>query len=198
VANTTANVRLVHMGTLEHPTVRRLTADEAMRMVEAGILGEDEPVELLDGVLVEMSPPGPEHVDATINLAERLREAYVGRGRIREEKPLAAGAYSLPEPDIAVVRGAAGTFAKRHPTGAEAVLVVEIAWSSQRENRRKAAIYAAGGVEVYWLLDLAARQLELRTTPEDGAYLVTRILGEDDVVALPGSDVRWTVRELLP
>jgi len=182
------------MATLEHPTIRRLTADEAMRMVEAGILGEDEPVELLDGMLVEMSPPGAEHVDATINLAERLREVYVGRGRVREEKPLAAGAYSLPEPDIVVLRGAV---AKRPPTGAEAVLVVEIAWSSQRENRRKASIYAAGGVEVYWLLDLAARQLELRTMPVDGAYLVTRILSEDEVVELPESDERWVVRDLL-
>jgi len=85
-----------------------------------------------------------------------------------------------------------------HPTGRDALLVVELAWSSQRIDRRKAAIYAAGGVEVYWLIDLAARKLELRTTPVDGAYQVTRILGEDDVVPLPESDVRWTVRELLP
>jgi hypothetical protein len=54
------------------------------------------------------------------------------------------------------------------------------------------------GVETYWLLDLAARCLEVRTTPEGGAYQVTRVLGEDDVVEPPGSDVRWTVRDLLP
>jgi Uma2 family endonuclease len=96
------------------------------------------------------------------------------------------------------VRGDIAAFALRHPTGAEAVLVAEIAWTSQRVNRRKAAIYAAGAVEVYWLVDLAARKLELRTTPVDGVYLVTRVLGEDDVVELPESSERWRVRDLLP
>ncbi len=48
------------------------------------------------------------------------------------------------------------------------------------------------------LVDLAARRLELRTMPVDGAYQVTRILGEDDVVALPESNERLTVRDLLP
>lgn len=78
------------------------------------------------------------------------------------------------------------------------LLVVELAWSSQREDRYKAPTYAAGGVERYWLLDLQARTLEVRAKPVDGGYQVTRILGEDDVVELPESDVRWTVRELLP
>ena len=52
-----------------YPAIRRLTADEAIRMVDAGILGEDEPVELLDGVLVEMSPQGQRHVAASTRLA---------------------------------------------------------------------------------------------------------------------------------
>lgn len=188
------------METSEHPTVRRFTADEAMRMVDAGILGEDEHVELLDGTLVEMSPQGPEHADAIANLSDRLRAAYPGMRRIRPQLPIAIDTYSLPEPDLAVVRGQPGTYAHRHPTGPETILVIELAWSSQRENRRKASIYAAGGVEVYWLLDLAARKLEVRTTPVDGAYQVTRILAEDDVVELPESpsDVRWIVRDLLP
>ena len=84
------------------------------------------------------------------------------------------------------------------PTGLDAILVAEVCSSSQSIDRRKASIYALGGVEVYWLVDLAARTLELRTTPVDGAYQVTRILGEDDVVELPQSGERRTVRDLLP
>jgi Uma2 family endonuclease len=185
------------MGTGEHTSFRRFTAEETMRMVEVGILGEDERLELLDGVLVEMTPPGPEHASTTVTLGDRLRAVYAGRAHVREEKPIVSGTYSLPEPDIAVVRGGASSFTHRHPTGAEAILVVEIAWSTQRENRRKASVYAAGGVEVYWLLDLVARRLELRTTPADGTYRVTRTLAEDDVVELPESTERWIVRELL-
>jgi Uma2 family endonuclease len=168
-------------------------------MVEEGIVGEDEHLELLDGALVEMSPKGPEHAGTTMQVADRLRAAYSGVARVREEKPLTIDAYNLPEPDIAVVRGS-DRFLRRHPTGPETVLVIELAWSSQRRDRRKAAIYAAGRVETYWILDLEARRLEVRTTPLDGTYQVTRALGEEDVVELPESQpaVRWTVRDLLP
>ena len=197
MATATANVRLDRMETSERPAVRRFTADEAMRMVEAGIVGEDEHVELLDGALVEMSPQGPKHAVSVRRLAKRLRAVYEN-AEVLEEKPLAISAHDLPEPDVAVVSQREDDYLDGHPNGREAILVVELAWTSQRIDRRKAPIYAAGGVEVYWLIDLAARKLELRTTPVDGAYQVTRILGEDDVVALPGSDVSWTVRELLP
>lgn len=165
-------------------------------MVETGILGEDEHVELLEGALVEMSPQGPEHASAISVLADRLREIYVGHARVREEKPLSIGPYSLPEPDIAVVRGKAEAYARKHPVGGECVLVVETAFSSQRIDRRKGRIYAAGGVEVYWLIDVVARKLELRTAPVDGVYQVTRVLGESDVVELPESSERWLVRDL--
>jgi Uma2 family endonuclease len=183
----------------DQPTVRRFTADEAMQMVELGILDEDEHVELLDGALVEMSPKGPEHASSTARLSDRLRAVYPG-GRVREEKPLTIDAYNLPEPDIAVVRAIDGGYLRRHPTGAETVLVIELSWSSQRRDRRKAAVYAAGRVETYWILDLEARRLEARTTPVDGAYQVTHVLGEDEVVELPESKpaVCWTVRDLLP
>ena len=126
--------------------------------------------------------------------ARRLRDD----AHVREEKPLSASPHDLPEPDVAVVRGRLEDYADRHPTGPDAGLVVELARSSRSIDRRKASIYAAGGVEVYWVVDLVARRLEVRTTPVDDAYQVTRILGEDDVVELPGSGTRWTVRDLLP
>jgi hypothetical protein len=197
VAAATVNVKMEDMAMLEHPTLRRITAREAMRMVDAGILGEDEPVELLDGVLVEMSPQGQRHVAATTRLAERLRGIYARTAQVLEEKPLATGPTDLPEPDVSVVRGRIEDYAEL-PTGLDAILVAEVCWSSQSIDRRKASIYALGGVEVYWLVDLATRKLELRTTPVDGAYQVTRILGEDDVVELPHSGERRTVRDLLP
>jgi Uma2 family endonuclease len=154
-------------------------------------------VELLGGALVEMSQQGPEQAYATTKLSDRLRAAYRGHFQVREEKPLAAGEHDLPDPDVAVFRGGDADYWSRHPGGRDSILVAELAWSSQSIDRRKAPIYAAAGVPVYWLVDLAARRLELRTTPVDGAYQVTHVLGEDDVVELPESTERWTVRELL-
>ncbi len=167
-------------------------------MVDAGILGKNEPVELLDGVLVEMSPQGPIHAASISGVADRLRTAYAGRATVREEKPLAAGPYSLPEPDIAVVRGRPGDYMTGHPGSPDVIVAIELAWSSQNEDRRKAAVYAAAGVAVYWLVDLKDRRLEVRTNPLDGAYTSTQVLAETDVVSVPELDVRWSVRDLLP
>jgi len=127
-----------------------------------------------------------------------LRGAYPGAGRVREEKSLAIDPYNLPEPDIVVLRSDSSAYVRRHPSGPETLLVVELSWSSQRRDRRKASIYAAGGVDVYWILDLETRRLEVRTAPVDDAYQVTQLLGEDDVIDLPESEHRWTVRDLLP
>src|SRR5258706_3897541 len=102
------------MAMLDDTSLRRFTAAEAMRMVDVGILDEDEHVQLLDGVLVAMSPEGPEHVYTMAKLADRLRAVYPGPARVREAHPVTIGAYSLPEPDIAVVRGQIDTYAHRH------------------------------------------------------------------------------------
>ena len=177
--------------------VRRFTGDEAIRLVETGIVGEEEHVELLEGALVEMSPQGLPHTNAILLLGERLRSAYRGRAHVREQMPFAASPHSLPEPDVSVIRGPVTDYTN-HPTARDAIVIAELAWSSQRIDRRKASIYAAAGVSVYWLLDLLARRLEVRTMPAEGAYQVTRILDEDDVVELPESDIRWAVRDLLP
>jgi Uma2 family endonuclease len=179
-----------------HPTVRRFTAEEAIRMVDAGILDADERLELLDGVLVEMSPKGHRHVVATTRIAKRLRGVYANTADVLEEKPLRTSALDLPEPDVSVVRGRIEDYSDV-PTGAAAILVVEVCWSSQRSDRVKAATYAAGGVEVYWLVDLVARKLEVRTTPVDGAYQLTRVLDESEVIEPPDSSERWLVRDLL-
>lgn len=176
---------------------RRFTGDEAIRLVEAGIIGDDEPVELLDGAFVEMSPQSAQHSAAMRRLAKRLRQAYADRAEVFEEKPLATSLHDLPEPDLAVVRPRGDDYSTSHPTGADVLLVIEVAWSSQRLDRLKASIYAAGGVPVYWVLDLAARKLEVLTAPEGRAYRSARFLGEGEEVELPETGERWLVRDLL-
>ena len=65
-------------------------------------------------------------------------------------------------------------------------------------DRRKVAIYARIGVPVYWLLDVEARRLEVRSQPSGGEYRSTRVLGENDSVTLPGTAIAWSVASLLP
>jgi Uma2 family endonuclease len=76
-------------------------------------------------------------------------------------------------------------------------VLTSVARTSQLIDRRKVGAYARIGVAVYWLLDLAARRLELRSDPDGDDYRSTRLLGENETVSLPGTHVSWTVASML-
>lgn len=178
---------------------RHFTADEVERMVEAGILGEDEPLELLEGELIVVTPQNPLHAALTERI-RRLVERAHGRGaHARTHSPLAAGPGSLPEPDVGLFRGEVEDYLNRHPTGRDALLVVEIATTSRIVDRAKARVYAQAGVPVYWLVDVPGRRVEVRTEPrETGEYAVTQVLEPPQQVEVPGRGTRIAVASLLP
>jgi Uma2 family endonuclease len=176
---------------------RTFTPREVMRMVEAGILAEDERVELIEGRLVIVSPQGPPHASLVGALADRLRSAYGAGYAVREEKPIEL-VDSLPEPDVAVVRGSQADYASRHPAAGDVLLAVEVAVTSQAVDREKTRVYARSAVATVWVIDVPARRVEVYGDPQpDGRYRVVQVLGEDDVVAAPGVAARWRVGELL-
>ena len=181
----------------EHPR-RRLTADEVMGMVEAGILAEDEPLELLRGELVVVSPQGPAHRTLTVIVREMLAGVYAGRAHVQDHSPIRADDHSLPEPDVAVVRGPVEAFWSAHPRGPDTILVVEIAHTSRALDRDKAALYAEAGVPVYWLVDIPRRTVTAYEQPTADGYRTIRTLSETERLRVPETDLSWPVRDLLP
>ncbi len=167
-------------------------------MLEAGIVGEDEPLELLAGELVLMSPQNPRHAALTEKI-RRLLERYHQSGvHTRTHSPLEAAQDSLPEPDVGLYHGSVDDYLERHPGGHDAMLVVEIAATSRAHDRAKAGVYSRAGVPVYWLVDLQRKRLEERSQPkEDGGYGVTRLFEGDDNIPVPGTDEQVAVAELL-
>jgi Uma2 family endonuclease len=186
--------------TLAEAPFHRLSVDDVMKMVDAGILDDHAPVELIDGVLCMVPPEGPLHRTVKITLRERLVDAYRGRAHVFDQDPVFADDHSLPEPDLAVVRGEPETYIDSHPRGPDLVLVVEVSLTSQRRDRRKAALYARAGFATYWLLDLAARRVAVYTRPDvaRAEYLELSTLEPEHEVTLPELDVRWAVSTLLP
>lgn len=166
--------------TIDPGEVARISRAQYDRMVESGAL-EGARVELLEGVIVDMSPQGTEHAAATEVLAQLLRAALGDRARVREEKPFAAGDDSEPEPDIAVVP--AGDPFAGHPD--RAFLIVEVADSSLRKDRRtKPAVYARAEVTEYWVVNLQDRVVEIHLEPHGGRYTRTVVARSGDEIVL--------------
>jgi Uma2 family endonuclease len=144
---------MIDLPTLGPGELRPLRRAEYERLVEAGCF-EDERIELLAGVLVAKEPQSAFHAELVDRLAETLHLHTRGRGRVRVQSPLAVTDESEPEPDIAIVPE--GDYRTAHPT--KAFLIIEIAGSSSNRDRTlKAAIYARGDVQEYWVVDLVRK-----------------------------------------
>lgn len=167
--------------------VRPLRRAEYDVLVEQGVFGPGDRIQLLDGELVELSPQKAPHAGIVEALTERLVPALVGRARVRVQLPLIAGDLSEPEPDVAVVP--ADEPRDRHPE--RALLVIEVADSTLRLDLvRKARIYAAAGVPVYWVIDVSADTVHVHTGPTGGGYTTVISHGPDDVLDACGVTVK--------
>ena len=177
--------------------LRPLSADEVLRMVEAGILSADEPVELLQGVLTRVSPRSPRHETVKVRLQRWLAPGVVdGAHEVRVEAPLLVpDPTSLPEPDIAVVTPGADPL--RHPT--TAVLVIEVAVTSLRTDPASSpTLYAQAGVAELWVVDVDGGSIEVFREPRDGSYAARHVVGHGGVVqALQVSAEPLAVADLL-
>ena len=156
------------------PTRRRFTVEEYCAMAEAGILAEDERVELLDGEIFVMPPIGPPHEDGTTRLSRDLILRLGDRAWVRVQNSVRLNDYGLPEPDIAVVRFR-DDYHRNRPTPADVLLVIEVADSSLRRDRElKLPHYAAAGIPEVWIANVPARQVEAFHDPVDGVYQSSR------------------------
>lgn len=174
------------------------TREEYERRISEGFFHPEERLELVDGVLYEMTPQSSLHFSG-IRLAEQFLKPLFPHGfDIRTQSPLALGLDSEPEPDVAVVPGKLEDYFSAHPT--TAVLIVEVADSSLLHDReRKKSLYARAGIREYWLVNLVDSSLEVYRAPQEGVYTQSLILrGEDMVSPLERPEANIRVADLLP
>lgn len=165
-------------------------------MWEMGLFA-DRRVELIDGDLIEMNPQGPVHANLTGLLHDLLVQTYGPHHHVRDHSPVDISPHDQPEPDVALVRGARSR-RMAHPQGHQLVLVIEVSSSTRDKDRKKAGVYARGGVPEYWLIDTERRRLEVYRQPDGDEYRVRHVLDEDDRVRWPERDDDVVVAELLP
>ena len=180
-------------------TRRRFTVDEYHRMAEAGILDEDDRVELLDGEIVEMTPIGPRHAGGVKRL-NRLFTARLGeRAIVDVQNPVVLDPHWEPQPDLTLLRPREDFYTGSHPRPEDVLLVVEVGETSlERDRGLKLAAYARARVPEVWWLDLPGEALEVCRDPAPDGYRDVRRLGRGERVApVAFPDLELTADELL-
>ncbi|HVT83535.1 MAG TPA: Uma2 family endonuclease [Phycisphaerae bacterium] len=182
----------------------RFTVDEYLRMVGTGILTDRDKVELIDGRIVDKMPRNPPHEASLHRVFSLLMRVCPPEWTVRVQSTLRCK-ESAPEPDVMVLRGPVERYDEAHPVPSDLLLVVEIADSSLREDRRaKVALYGGDMVAAYWIVNLVDRCVEVYSEPAGRgnvpAYRQRKEFGENDSLTLsfPGADdVRIAVTDLL-
>jgi len=179
---------------------RKITVDDYHRMAEAEILRAGERVELLDGIIVEMSPIGWPHRALHALIVEYLIQTLADRATVFGQFSWPLGEYDEPEPDIGVFARESTAYFERDLTPAEAFAIVEIAGSSlSRDVGPKRDLYARFGIPDYLVVDVVSQELLHFTGPADGCYAKLRrhsYGGAFHLSALPG--INLNVDRFLP
>jgi Uma2 family endonuclease len=152
---------------------RRFSVAEYHQMIDTGIVGEDPPVELLEGWIVPKMPRKPPH-DGTLDLLEGELAPRLPPGWFLRTQKANTTSDSEPEPDVAAVRGDRRTYLQRHPTPADIGLLIEVSETTLAQDRQvKGRIYARAGVPIYWVVNLVDGWIEVYSDPDSTAAVPT-------------------------
>lgn len=163
-------------------------------MGEAGIFGEDDRVELIDGEVVEMTPIGWRHAQVVNALTDALADLReTGGYTISVQNPLALGDYGEPQPDLALLRRDRET--GRLPAAGDALVIIEVSDTSVAHDRDvKLPLYAGSGIPEAWLVDLTTDRVEVHANPREaaGGYGTVEVFGRGETLrsrSVPGLEL---------
>jgi hypothetical protein len=191
----------------EQDDVYRFSVHQFQQICAAGIIPENERVELLQGVIYPKMTKNPDHILAT-ELLQQVLSQFVGPGWfVSMQNPVEIESDdSQPEPDAKVVRGDPRDYEGRHVGPHDLALVVEVADMSYRRDLEKRFRYATAAIPYYWIVNLIGRQVEAYWGPTEAeeqaaTYREFQVFEEDAMLplVLDGQEVAQVpVRDLLP
>lgn len=148
---------------------RLFTIEEYERMVETGILSQDDRVELIEGEIVEMSPIGDAHAAFVANLNHLLVNGFGDRARVWVQGPVRVPPRSKPQPDLALLR--LRSYVRSGARTEDALLFIEVSDTSLRYDRTvKLRLYARAGIPEYWIVDASSETVEVYRAPSGDRY----------------------------
>ena len=182
----------------------RIPVEQYHEMIRAGIFTEDDPIELIEGVLVFKMPKNKPHVKCTRRVTKVLTRAISNEYFLQAQDPVTLS-DSEPEPDFVVIREAGFDDLEWHATPEFVALIIEVADSSlSRDRGTKLRMYARAGIAHYWIINLIDRVIEVYEDPKSDiaqpTYAPPRIVRAEESITLPaivgGASIK--VADLLP
>lgn len=177
----------------------RFDVDDYHQMARAGILTEEDRVELIDGEIVEMHAIGSRHFACVIRLTRLLIAGLGERAIVSVQGPVRLDRYSEPDPDVVVLHPRADTYAGGLPGPDETFLVIEVADTSLTYDRQvKLPLYARTGIPEVWIVDLTTGVVETHRDPSDDGYAHVTRVAEGHVAPAAFPDLELAVEDILP
>ena len=168
----------------------KFTADEYMRLAEAGVLSREDRVELVDGVIVNMAPTGRPHGRRTHRIARLFGRILPDDIEISVQSTIRLNNLNAPEPDIALLTPEASLDEQNIPRPEDILLIVEVSDSTlPRDRREKARRYAESGIPELWILMVKTEEIEVHRQPTPSGYANAQRYRRGDTLtiqALPG------------
>lgn len=162
---------------------RLFSVTEYHRLADAGILTEDDRVELIHGEIVEMSPINSPHADCVDKLSEWFILNFHGKAVTRVQNPITLSDHSEPEPDILLAKIKPEGYKSAHPVAEEVLIIVEVADTSLDKDRHiKLPLYATSEIQEAWLVNLNDQTIEIHTQPSAKGYAQIRIYHPGDTI----------------
>jgi Uma2 family endonuclease len=180
-------------------TTAKWRLDQYHQIVDAGIL-DDQPVELLNGEIIEMPPEGLEHAQLSTDAADYLRSRLGAQAIVRDGKPITLpDSNSEPQPDLTIAAPLRQVYrTEHHPYPENIFWVVEYANTSlAKDLDAKRRAYARAEIREYWVVNLKARSLTVLRDPSQGDYQSEQTMTAGDIYPVAFPEIAIAVRRLL-
>jgi Uma2 family endonuclease len=148
------------------------SAVEYHRLGEVGLFHEDDPVELLNGEIIIMSPIGVKHATMVKRLNRLFNRLFRDKAIVSIQDPLALNEMSEPEPDVMLLKPREDCYAEHHPRPSDVLLLIEVSDTTlAHDQEKKIPAYASAGIIEVWLIDVQSKTLTIYTEPNpQGSY----------------------------
>ena len=168
------------------------TVSDYHKMAEAGILSEEDRVELIEGEIVRMNPIGSRHA-ACVRRVDALFNGTNLDVIVSVQSPILLPDLSEPEPDVALLRPRGDFYAGGHPQPGDVLLLIEVSDTTLDYDRNtKIPLYARFGIPETWIVDLGSDMIETHSRPVGGIYRDIKIVGRGESLStrtVPGFEL---------